>query len=372
MLWWWPTLVQALLLPGAALRRASIVRSPPPLAAVFSTSTIPFDGQTYTVKVQESSQLTGSDLCPPIVCIPPVGVGITRSFYDPLHREWAALGAPAELHTPDLLGNGDAQPKQRRFYPPEVWASQLLAYINGTVKRPVILLSQGGLLPVALEMWRTRRTDSIVGASLVSPPPLRFFAPSADAEPGVRKRFSEPEREGVAGASRRAKPPGRTRQRLLWSLAASPVGNGFFRYLRAGDGQPRIRSFSERNLFNDASAVDDEWMRMCSDGAADARSRFATLAYLCGTVPGGAWRDDRSELLASLDVPTQVLRGDAVINASTRLATFVDAVPNPSCCELIGGGRAVLPYENADQVATSLVRFLADNYDPKVADLIRG
>jgi hypothetical protein len=69
---------------------------------------------------------------------------------------------------------------------------------------------------------------------------------------------------------------------------------------------------------------------------------------------------------------SQVLRGDAVINASTRLATFVDAVPNPSCCELIGGGRAVLPYENADQVATSLVRFLADNYDPKVADLIRG
>lgn len=90
----------ALLLSPTAIRptllaSASIHRPPPslhrrasaPRAAAVSTSTIPYDGQTYTVKVQSASVMKGSAKCPPIVCIPPVGVGITREFYEPLHRE---------------------------------------------------------------------------------------------------------------------------------------------------------------------------------------------------------------------------------------------------------------------------------------------
>ena len=56
-------------------------------------------------------------------------------------------------------------------------------------------------------------------------------------------------------------------------------------------------------------------------------------------------------LLQSLSVPTQVLRGDAVVNASERLDAFVERVPTPSCCGLVAGGRAVLPYEQAKDVA---------------------
>ena len=59
----------------------------------------------------------------------------------------------------------------------------------------------------------------------------------------------------------------------------------------------------------------------------------------------------------------QVLRGDTLINASQRLDAFVDAVPRPSCCGLVAGGRAVLPYENAKDVAERLVDFLAKEYD---------
>ena len=157
---------------------------------------------------------------------------------------------------------------------------------------------------------------------------------------------------------------------MLWLAALSPFGNAFFRYLRFGKGQPRIRSFSERNLFAQASNVDDEWMKMCYDGSRDSRSRFATLAYLVGTVPGGAWRDDRSGLLDSLTVPTQVLRGDFVPGAEERLSAFVDAVPQPSSCKLIPGGRAVLPFENSNAVAIELLRFCAANYDASIENLL--
>ena len=336
---------------------STVLRSPSPKLATYEVNELNFKGECYTAKVQRMSGLSGNEDCPPLVCIPPVGVGITREFYEPLHREWAALGAPSELHTPDLLGCGDAKPKRRRFYTPEFWAVQLLDYIQTNIKVPVIVVSQGGLLPVALEMWRAGGTDCIAGVSFVSPPPLRFFAPEAAVEPGVRSRFTSS-----------ADAPGRRTQRLLWLLSQSTIGNAFYRYLRFGKGQPRIRSFSERNLFAAADAVDDEWMEMCYKGSRDSKGRFATLAYLCGTVPGGAWRDDRAPLLASLDVPTQVLRGDVVEGAETRLAAFVERVPNPSCCSLVAGGRAVIPYENAQATAQQLARFLAAEFDAKIPE----
>ena len=324
-------------------------------------------GEVYSVKRQRASTLTGSRTCPALVCIPPVGVGISREFYEPLHRAWAALGAPAELHTPNLLGCGDAQPKRRQFYTPEAWAEQLLTYIKVKVQKPVIIVAQGGLLPVALEMWKAAGMDAVVGISFLSPPPLRFFAPSAEAEPGVRARFS-----GTPPAAADVRPR-RFKQRAFWLLSLTPVGNLFFRYLRGGGkNMPRVRAFSERNLFADSANVDEEWMQMCATGAQDARSRFSTFAYLCGTIPGGAWRDDRSDLLASLNVPCQVLRGDAVEGAADRLAAFVACVPQPSCCGLIAGGRAVLPYEQAEETANELARFLAENFDKDVGRLVRG
>lgn len=345
-------------LTASLLAASALPRAPTPRLAVWDTFDHTYDNVQYSAKIQSASPLTGSAKCPPIVCIPPLGVGITRRFYEPLHREWAALGAPGELHTPELCGNGDSKPKRRRFYTPEVWADQLLDYCANEVKRPCILVVQGGLLPVALEMWKKGGSSCIAGVSFVAPPALRFFKPDAQVEPGVRKRFQN---KGT---------PGRRTQRLLWLAAQSPVGNGFFRYLRFGKGQPRIRSFSERNLFAEASNVDDEWMRMCYDGSRDARSRFATLAYLVGTVPGGTWRDDRSGLLDSLTVPTQVLRGDYVPGAEERLKAFVDAVPQPSTCKIIPGGRAVLPFENANAVAVELLRFCAANYDASIEQLV--
>ena len=224
----------------------------------------------------------------------------------------------------------------------------------------VVLVVQGGLLPVALEMWRNC-PEAIAGVIFSSPPPLRFFTSGAPEEVGVRRRFRDSQRTM----------PSRRQQRALWLLSQSTLGGLFFRYLRGANGK-RIRAFSERNLFHRPENVDDEWMEMCHAGSRDTRSRHATFAYLVGTVPGGSWRDDRSGLLASLDVPCQVLRGDTVEGAAERLRAFLASVPRASCSALVPDGRAVLPYENAADVCDLIATFMAKEFDGEIEALVRA
>ena len=135
---------------------------------------------TFDVTVQG----TGSSY-PPVVLVPPVGVGIDRQFYSKLLRQFEGLGLPIELHALDLLGCGSAAPLPRRFYGPEIWAEQVLHYVRERVGRPVVVLVQGGMAPVALELWRLGGgRPTVAGVVFMSPPPFQFFAPSAVAEAG--------------------------------------------------------------------------------------------------------------------------------------------------------------------------------------------
>ena len=86
---------------------------PTPYAKVSAT----FGKEQYNVHVQAAGD---ESPLPPLLLIPPVGVGIDKSFYNRLQSEWQLLGAPAAMHSPDLLGTGSATPKPRRFYSPEV------------------------------------------------------------------------------------------------------------------------------------------------------------------------------------------------------------------------------------------------------------
>lgn len=236
-----------------------------------------------------------------------------------------------------------------------MWADQLDDYVRNEVGRPVVLCAQGGLAPVALEMWRLGGSTTVAGVSLLSPPPFQFFAAAAASADADATDAPAP------------RPPSRRKQRAFWLLAQSSVGGFFYRYLR-GKGGERIRRFSEANLFADPRCVDDEWVAQCVAGAADTRSRHAVYSYLCGTIPGGVWRDDRSPLLQSLDTPCQLLRGDAVADAEERLAAQVALVPRPSCCALVPNARSVLPWEAARPTAAHLARFLASNFDEAMVD----
>lgn len=187
-------------------------------------------------------------------------------------------------------------------------------------------------------LWRRRRVE--LPGSL--PPEER----EAQPPPAARRR-----------ASRRV-------QRVAWAVACSPLGNLFFRRLRGG--QPtgaRIRDFTQRNLFARPEDVDEEWMANCIAGSRDARGRFATFAYLCGSIPaGGAWRDDRGAIFDSLTVPLQLLRGDygGVENARARSEALLSRAPQPSrsCSAIICGSRACVAYERALQTAHLLAKFV--------------
>ena len=370
----------------------------------FHTVEVAFGREKYSVSVQPASTSSISPP-PPLVMIPPVGVGIDRKFYDRLHAAWAALGAPAAMHSIDLLGTGSAFPKPRRFYSPEIWADQLDAYIREQVKEPCVLVVQGGLLPSALEVWRRAGPKAIAGITLLSPPPLKFFSKEAETEtapdgpkaappggdagfnpparvPRVRKRdrlrgallfWNRDQRSDFSGSWNQAgapvaATPSRRTQRLVWAIACTPVGNLFFRRLRGGTpAGVRIREFTQRSLFANSSDVDDEWMANCIAGAADSRGRFSTFAYLAGSIPeGGAWRDDRTALFDEMDVPLQLLRGDfgGMENATERAEELLQRAPRPDreSSAIIKGARACLPYEKPVPTARMLARFVEASF----------
>ena len=344
------------LLPGRqplhrpAFHVVASASSPP--TQPFRTVEVAFGKETYGVTVQAAAGApAGPQPPPPLLLVPPVGVGIDRKFYDRLQVQWAALGAPAAMHSIDLLGTGSATPKPARFYSPEVWADQVDAYIREELKEPCVLVVQGGLLPSALEVWRRSGSNAIAGISVLSPPSLSFFTtqdvdadaggvasrmsaavtPPAEPIPGdaalnppptaaptrVRKRdalrraLRFRRRDAAAAApSAPSAPSAPTRriQRLVWAVACTPVGNLFFRRLRGGAPPGvRIREFTEQSLFANKADVDDEWLDNCLAGAADSRGRYATFSYLAGSIPaGGAWRDERGALFDAMDVPLQV------------------------------------------------------------------
>lgn len=332
---------------------ASLAPAPRP----FVLQRVAHGGEMYSVGVQPAAVGTRR---PPLVLVPPVGVGIDRRFYDRLHQAWEDVGAPAPMHSLDLLGTGDASPKPRRFYSPDVWADQLDAYIRKQLREPCVLVVQGGLLPCALEVWRRSGRDAIVGVSLLSPPPLRFFT-TAGAPAGPIEA-----EKPLAPVLAPARP--RRAQRISWSIACSPVGNLFYRRLRGGRPRGRrIREFTEHSLFAVAEAVDDEWVANCVRGSLDARSRFSTFSYLCGSIPqDGAWRDERGDLFDSLDVPLQLLRGDygGEENAREGADSILKRAPCPSreCSAIIRGSRACVPYEQPRPTAALLAKFVAVHF----------
>ena len=132
--------MSSLLLLGLAQMSTGMLRLLPLLTAahalsVGTTRTVTFEKQRYDTTITD-----GDASLPPLVLIPPVGVGIDRAFWVKFQRVW---DGGAATHAPDLLGTGTAAPKPRKFYGPEVWARQLDAYVRDEVGRPCTPASCG-------------------------------------------------------------------------------------------------------------------------------------------------------------------------------------------------------------------------------------
>lgn len=268
----------------------------------------------------------------PLLLIHPIGVGLSRRFWDRWLRTWQAadLGtAPQPIYNPDLLGCGDSD-MPHVAYRPEDWAAPLWHLIQTVIQRPVIVLVQGASFSIGIELAQMADPGWIRGLVLSGPPAWPLMTQSA---PNWQKRLS-------------------------WNLFDSPLGWGFYQYAKRREF---IRSFSARQLFDQADAVDAEWLDQLTTDAQIQPSRHAVFSFLAGF-----WRKDYTQILSQLQPPTLVVLGKTASSISRagqsetpeqRLADYLQHLPQAEGLQI--SGRNVLPYESAPEFVAAIRPFIA-------------
>ncbi len=268
----------------------------------------------------------------PLMLIHPIGVGLSRLFWQRFCGEWYHQGNRNMIYNPDLLGCG-ASDMPYVAYTPRDWAEQLQYFLQTVVQTPVILVVQGALFPVAIELVKIE--SNLISGLVLSGPP---------AFPLITK--STPELQ----------------QKLVWNLFFdSFLGNLFYRYART---EKFLSSFSTRQLFADSNDVDREWLDTLSIGAENPASRHAVFSFLAGF-----WRQDYTNAIASIQQPTLVVVGETASSISKegkqetpdeRLADYLNCLPQSRGVKI--PGRNVLPYESAVEFVGAIAPFVNEDY----------
>ncbi len=280
-----------------------------------------------------------------LLLIHPIGVGLSRRFWQPFIQQWTAAdeSTRSPIYNPDLLGCGDSD-MPARAYVPEDWAEQLAYFIDQVVQKPVILVVQGALLPVAVRLMTQPAVQAkglVKGLVLSGPPAWRLMTT----------------------------PTAAWKQQISWQLFDSPLGNLFYRYARR---ESFLRSFSQRQLFERPEDVTADWLAMLHAGSLKMASRCAVFSFLAGF-----WREDYAAAIAHIHQPTLIVMGETAstidrtaakqsakqVNAGTasaaelRLQTYLDRFSNAQGVEI--AGRNVMPYESAAEFAQAIASFIA-------------
>ncbi|ODG96466.1 alpha/beta hydrolase [Nostoc sp. KVJ20] len=263
----------------------------------------------------------------PLLLIHPIGVGLSRQFWQRFCREWYDRGQRNSIYNPDLLGCGESD-MPHIAYTPSDWAEQLQYFLQTVVQRPVIVVVQGALLPVAIQLVQ-KESNLIAGLVLSGPPAWDLMT---------------------------NKPP-KWQEKFLWNVLDSPFGSAFYRYART---QRFLRSFSTRQLFASENAVDAEWLNTLIAGAENLASRHAVFSFLAGF-----WRQDYTSFIASIEQPTLAVMGETASSISQdnkketpdeRLAHYLACLPQGRGIKI--NGRNVLPYESTAEFVAAIATFI--------------
>ncbi|MCL1470230.1 alpha/beta fold hydrolase [Argonema antarcticum] len=265
----------------------------------------------------------------PLLLIHPIGVGLSGNFWQRFCRQWYATGKRNPIYNPDLLGCGESD-MPRVAYNPSDWAKQLYYFLQNVVNKPVVLVVQGALFPVAVELVQLAKESNLIrGLVLSGPPALRLL----DTNTSDR------------------------RHKINWNIFDSPFGRAFFEYARS---RKFLRNFSIRQLFAEDEKVDGEWLDMLKVGAKNAASRYAVFSFLAGF-----WRQDYQDAIAQIYQPTLVVMGETASSISRsgkketpdeRLADYLACLP--SCRGVKIKGRNVLPYEEPTEFINAITPFI--------------
>ncbi len=297
-------------------------------------------------QVVTGSSVAGLPTEPALLLIHPIGVGLSKQFWQPFIQQWQQIDAPnSPIYNLDLLGCGQSD-MPSKAYRPEDWAEQLAYFIEHIAAEPVVLVVQGALLPVAVRLMELLASDShgerlrqhVKGLVLSGPPAWRLMTTPT---PGWKHQFA-------------------------WSLFSSPLGNLFYRYARR---EKFLRSFSQRQLFENATDVTDDWLKMLDEGSQDMASRYAVFSFLAGF-----WRQDYAEAIARIQQPVLIVMGEeaSTIDRTTakeiekvtddpskkRLQDYMDRFPRAQGVSI--EGRNVLPYESAAEFVKAIAPFVAE------------
>lgn len=264
----------------------------------------------------------------PLLLIHPIGVGLSRHFWQRFCDEWYKRDNRNLMYNPDLLGCGESDMPHVAYYPID-WAEQLQYFIKTIVKQPVALVVQGALFPVAIELVK-KQPDLIAGMILSGPPAWTVIT----------------------------KPAPEWQQKLLWNLLFdSPSGNLFYRYARR---EKFLEDFSIKQLFDSKEDVDDEWLDTLREGAKNPASRYAVFSFLAGF-----WRKDYQKAIESIEQPTLAVFGETASSISQtgkkdttekRLADYSSYLPQGTAIKI--PGRNVLPYESTVEFVNAITPFV--------------
>ncbi|HIK08556.1 MAG TPA: alpha/beta hydrolase [Trichormus sp. M33_DOE_039] len=263
----------------------------------------------------------------PLLLIHPIGVGLSGKFWQRFVNEWFNQGHHNLIYYSDLLGCGESD-KPHVAYTPKDWAEQLQYLVQNVIHKPVIVVVQGALLAVALELVQLE-SNLIAGLVFACPPTWTVISNKYPA----------------------------WRQKFFWNLFDSPLGNAFYRYART----PKfLHSFSTRRLFAVADAVDGEWLNTLAADAANTATRYAVFSFLAGF-----WKQDYSSLIATIQKPTLVVLGESATSMSKEGETDTPdrTLANYLACLQQGTGikipgRNVLPYESTTEFVRAIAPFV--------------
>ena len=296
-------------------------------------------------------QTSGSSR-PALVLIHPIGVGLSSKYWHPFVEQWQTSSKVSQpIYNLDLLGCGQSDmPKQA--YVPQDWAEQIAHFIETVVSDRVVLVVQGALLPVAVQVMSTRAAQRVAGMVLSGPPDWRLMTT----------------------------PIARWKQAIAWRLFDSPLGNLFYRYARR---EQFLRSFSKKQLFEKPEDIDERWLGMLNKGSRNMDSRYAVFSFLAGF-----WRQDYAARIARIQQPVLVVMGEkaSTIDRKTsrqvsqevevseikpseakekqvtdqtshkRLQDYMDCFPRAE--GVVIRGRNVMPYESTEEFVAAIAPFI--------------
>ncbi|BDA67282.1 hypothetical protein CAL7716_014480 [Calothrix sp. PCC 7716] len=263
----------------------------------------------------------------PLLLVHPIGVGLSRKFWQRFISEFYNQGHQNQIYNPDLIGCGDSDMPAIPSTP-DFEAQQLQFFIQNIIKKPVILIVQGALFPVAVDLYH-KVPDLIAGMVLSGPPTWSLIS----------------------------KDRPKWRQNLAWSIFSSPFGNLFYRYART---EKFLRNFSTKRLFASRDKVDSEWLNTLQKGASNMASRYAVFSFLAGF-----WRQDYRSRVTAIQKPVLVVMGEVASSiakegeqekANERLAEYLACLPQAQGVKI--PGRNVLPYESTTEFVKAISSFV--------------